>query len=76
MYRLINRILGITSCLYVLLSIWALFNFREEMSSTMLISTYFISLVYFASLSFLNSVSSKKRFLISCGKVSHAYPKA
>ena len=64
MYRLINRILGITSCLYVLLSIWALFNFREEMSSTMLISTYFISLVYFASLSFLNSVSSKKRFLL------------
>lgn len=64
MYRLINRILGITSCLYVLLSICALFNFREEMSSTMLISTYFISLVYFASLSFLNSVSSKKRFLL------------
>lgn len=64
MCRLINRILGIASCLYVLFSIWALFNFREEMSSTMLIATYFISLVYFAALSFLNSVSSKKRFLL------------
>lgn len=64
MNRLIYKVLGVTTFCYLLFSIWALYNFRESMSSGMLILTHFISLSYFASIAFLISLPSKKNFFL------------
>lgn len=64
MNRLSNSILRVSVFSYLLFAVWALYSFRESMSSGMLILTHLISLSYFASIAFLISVSSKKNFLL------------